>query len=326
MLPDPDTVARDSAYVIEDGTGQWLYFITGLGTEASPLIWDRVAFENGTTVLVGGNPVQTFDADTKIDKVSNANRIYGTDNNGNQTAYTVSQGQSAYTMARRGVDGILNVGTPTSNNHATTKAYVDEQVQGAKDASVEKNTTQEWIVYGTSSIGTQTSHMIATTNARRVSGSIPSYSSLTNTNADTIPTNATLIVSTPTKVAQAANKKYVDDKIGSLQIKTINSKIVIGKTSIPLTDYILSGVPAIIEITPIYSAASQYGNIGIGYTSSSDKYVKIKVFDLGTSSKTAMCYKSDGTIAMVSVGPYLYVGSGISAVAFEYSPATQVTS
>lgn len=328
MLPDPDTVARDSAYVVEDGIGQWLYFITGLGTAESPLIWDKVAFENGTTVLVDGNPVQTFDADSKISVPSATHElaVVPTFEVNSQKVLYRNIGQSVHSAKGNAIAlyigeantsgdtipaGCLITNTPTKIAHAANKKYVDEQVQAAKDASVPAVSTAS-ILYGNGANGnlfnfTWSENDAAYTIARRGAG-------------------GTLAVGTPAKDADATTKKYVDNAIANLQIKTINSKLVIGKTSIPLTDYILSGVPSIIEITPVFQSATQVGGIGIGYSSSSDKYVRIKVIDQGGTQKLAMCYKSDGTLAIVNVGPFLYVNSDIPAVAFEYSPATLVTS
>ena len=67
------------------------------------------------------------DADSgKVDKVSNASKIYGTDSSSNQTTYDISTNATANTIAYRAGSGTLTVGTPTSNYHATTKKYVDD--------------------------------------------------------------------------------------------------------------------------------------------------------------------------------------------------------
>ena len=219
MLPDPDTVARDSAYVIEDGTGQWLYFITGLGTTESPLIWDRVAFENGTTVLVNGNPVQTFDADSKVDALTAGKEFavvpfYAA---GSTVQGWKSIGVSRYSAVAANLvqylsvnnvegdyipTGTIIVNTPTKIAHAANKKYVDEQVQAAKDASVAKITTAKRI-YGTSSDGTTTTGYILNGESAEA-GSIPQRRS-----------GGRIVTGTPTVDADATNKKYVDDAIAA---------------------------------------------------------------------------------------------------------------
>lgn len=342
MLPDPDTVARDSAYVVEDGTGQWLYFITGLGTAESPLIWDKVAFENGTTVLVGGNPVQTFDADSKVDKftvTTGPDKLYAyTPATQTNRSYTIASNKNfmeggympiyVNTDNTAGTDGPWNINkgflitqTPQQNYHSANKKYVDEQVQAVKDASVEKNTTQEYIVYGTSSVGTQTTHTIATTNARRTAGSIPSYSSLTNTNADTIPSNATLIVSTPTKIAQAANKQYVDNNLSIINNRFLKSKILLGYTSYYVSNLIETGVPCIIELTPCFNKQDQVGQFGLGFSSGTMIYTKLQIIYTGSGIPYGVGYKSDGTRVVFSSGLTAVYISGVSMVSVEYSPA-----
>lgn len=337
MLPDPDTVARDSAYVVEDGTGQWLYFITGLGTAESPLIWDKVAFENGTTVLVGGNPVQTFDADSKVSKITSTTqylRVYanyaGTEKSpivATTPGLAVDQSDriASYGPVGRSATSTVNAhlmtGIPVYDYDAANKKYVDEQVQAVKDASVEKNTTQEYIVYGTSSVGTQTTHTIATTNARRTAGSIPSYSSLTNTNADTIPSNATLIVSTPTKIAQAANKQYVDNNLSIINNRFLKSKILLGYTSYSVSNLIETGVPCIIELTPCFNTQDQVGQFGLGFSSGTIIYTKLQIIYTGSGIPYGVGYKSDGTRVVFSSGLTTVYISGVSMVSVEYSPA-----
>ena len=68
QLPDPTSVPRSYAYIYDDGdptTPNRMYYIIGTaGNESwsySPL---AVA---GTTVYIGGNPVSSFNADTKLD-------------------------------------------------------------------------------------------------------------------------------------------------------------------------------------------------------------------------------------------------------------------
>lgn len=135
QLPAADSVARNSAYVIQDETGQWLYFITGTTT----VIWSKVPFENGTTVTVGGNPVQVFDADTKVNKRTTTGGTFAytyTDagdgamriDDGSMAAgaipkYFVKTSASADTPSTIG--GILVSSEPTKPRHVATKNYVD---------------------------------------------------------------------------------------------------------------------------------------------------------------------------------------------------------
>lgn len=62
---------------------------------------------------------------TKVDRVSNANRVYGTDGSGVQNTYGITGNPTANTIAYRATNGVLAVGTPAAAGHAATKAYVD---------------------------------------------------------------------------------------------------------------------------------------------------------------------------------------------------------
>ena len=66
--------------------------------------------------------------DNKVDKVTENSKVYGTSATGEQTSYSLSSSATANTVAYRGDNGVLNVGTPTANSHATTKSYVDTEV------------------------------------------------------------------------------------------------------------------------------------------------------------------------------------------------------
>ena len=64
--------------------------------------------------------------DDKVAKNNSAQaKAYGTTSGGVETTWKVASSASASTLAYRGTNGVLAVGTPTSNEHAATKAYVD---------------------------------------------------------------------------------------------------------------------------------------------------------------------------------------------------------
>lgn len=171
---------------------------------------------DATTVLVGGNPVETFDADTKVNKHSNSSyiRVYAQQPN-SQTLYTnvylqananIQSTQSGYWIPKynpgtmpdseKTMTGTLACGTPTKNYHAANKKYVDEQVQGAKDASVPAVSTAS-ILYGNGA-----------------DGNLFNFTWSEDANVYTIArrgVRGTLKVGTPTADTHATTKKYVDD-------------------------------------------------------------------------------------------------------------------
>ena len=62
----------------------------------------------------------------KRDIINSANKVYATDANGaNKNDLVYSTSATSNTIAQRGTNGVLKVGTPTDNADATTKAYVD---------------------------------------------------------------------------------------------------------------------------------------------------------------------------------------------------------
>ena len=70
---------------------------------------------------------ETYEQDmpTKVDKVSTANQVYSTDDSGNQTSLTYSKNANGGTIVQRNDDGQIDTQTPTEEQHATNKDYVD---------------------------------------------------------------------------------------------------------------------------------------------------------------------------------------------------------
>ena len=74
--------------------------------------------------------VKTYidNADTKkVDKTSTASQVYVTNASGNQSTLSYSQSNSADSIAQRDADGQITVNqTPTANDHAASKKYIDD--------------------------------------------------------------------------------------------------------------------------------------------------------------------------------------------------------
>jgi len=83
----------------------------------------------GNTVGMTTNPKKLGDKlglETKLDKTTEANKLYGTDSKGNQTEYDVSASTVGNAVVRRIASGQIDVPwTPASGGHATSKGYVD---------------------------------------------------------------------------------------------------------------------------------------------------------------------------------------------------------
>lgn len=90
------------------------------------MIWNEKQDALSNTQLTNINNVPN-----KLDKVNNSNKIYATDSNGDQTTieYGSTQTNSANKIVQRDSNGdVLVPATPTSNNGATSKSYVDSFV------------------------------------------------------------------------------------------------------------------------------------------------------------------------------------------------------
>lgn len=130
QLPDPNSVPRNTAYLIRvvDNAPPDLYIITG----ESDLTWTNSGgFGYGTTVLVRGNPVETFNADSKLNVIPTTGgvQIYANDISGNQVVIPAYSDQSIGSSAIiRGASGHHVEPTPTSRDHAANKGYVDDTI------------------------------------------------------------------------------------------------------------------------------------------------------------------------------------------------------
>lgn len=74
----------------------------------------------------------TIDTSVFVQKTNSANKVYGTNELGAQTTYTVDDFYDG-NIARRDSDGSITVPlTPSSNGHASSKKYVDDSISGVK--------------------------------------------------------------------------------------------------------------------------------------------------------------------------------------------------
>lgn len=131
----PATGNGGDIYLIPSTTNVTEYDVWAYTVEDST--WNNIGPTNvGTVVSVNGAAVNTFDADTKVDKFtspSNVVRLFGTPANSTGVAgYVVQSHQSTshFTPTSGRIpmylsNGRLCVGTPTYNEDATTKLYVD---------------------------------------------------------------------------------------------------------------------------------------------------------------------------------------------------------
>lgn len=138
-------------------------------------VGDRVRYNDGymyectTAVTTAGDwnasdwtvlPDLQTQLDDKVTKNSSAQaKAYGTTSAGVETAWKVSSSASASTLAYRGTNGVLQVGTPTADEHAATKKYVDDLIPTVNDATI--TITQGGVTKGSFTLNQSSAQTIA---------------------------------------------------------------------------------------------------------------------------------------------------------------------
>lgn len=134
QLPTPTAAIRNNAYLVDINGVYHLYVITQTSTTDTTLIWTDMGPHGGSQIYANGQPVDIWDADTKLDKITSNNdyaRLYAVSDRGAQTTFNLASPPTAYTVAYRTSTGTLKGATPTADNDLTTKAYVDNAVANA---------------------------------------------------------------------------------------------------------------------------------------------------------------------------------------------------
>lgn len=137
LLPDANTMEMGDAYIVYVDGASHLYVITG--TEGNYSWQDTGILSAGTTIIVGGSAVATWDADTKLDKVSltaSYDRAYIVKADGSQgrayIGYPSTIPSTTNYIAERNNKGDIRVPlTPGGSNMAASKQYVDNAVANA---------------------------------------------------------------------------------------------------------------------------------------------------------------------------------------------------
>jgi hypothetical protein len=213
---DPTTVPRDTAYILTDNnTGSYIYFITGIEPNLS---WDHVPFENATTVIVNGQHVDIWNADTKVDKpvpssaydriaqVINTQDRFTYRTLGTSTGACISGAVPIYNTAGRSEtstsSGVLTSGTPVYPYDVANKKYVDNNTVPRKTEATVYST-----LYGVSADGTENKNVSYSSNALDPNMIVMRRPSSTGeTGSIRVPLETKLDDS-------ATSKQYVDTKV-----------------------------------------------------------------------------------------------------------------
>lgn len=70
--------------------------------------------------------------DSKLDRMTTPNRLYGTNNGGTYNEVLYASADTSHSIAYRGTGGRLKVGEPTESNDASTKDYVDTELDALR--------------------------------------------------------------------------------------------------------------------------------------------------------------------------------------------------
>lgn len=272
----PDEVPRDSAYVVNDGTGSWLYFITG----DEILIWDRVPFENGSVVLEEGLPVQTFDADSKVDKVSYGNQVYGTDEYGNAFTYTV--GGNEGNLVQYMVDNTLWTQTDGDTPYCAANVdYVDTEIANLKDRCVRRRgyETGYDTIYAEGPSASSGIKYIRLSSSLAASASSTQYDGVIMRDL-----NGQAEIAAPSSTLHIANKGYVDNAITN-SIRTTMKQIGSSTSAVTLANLLGATMPNgyVLEIVCYSTSASGSAKTGLAFAKAGPLYNYIRVMRYGGS-------------------------------------------
>ena len=218
QLPDPSTVARQSAYLLQRGEAYEVYIIIGEDGNESWL--NAGLFATGTLVTSGGSPVQTFDADSKVNKTTSGNRIYATNSNGQQTQLTYSSSVAGNNIPVRTSTGQISVpATPIANTNAASKQYVDARLKAPTTAT--QYETVPLISRNTSGANTQISYTTVSSGVGGGSVALRTPDGMLKGTYTQSADNYTLI-----------NKETFDAGLAAITSATINGRdILAGVTS-----------------------------------------------------------------------------------------------
>lgn len=272
LLPDAATAPRNYGYLITVNNVVRLYYIAGIEGEES---WQYIEYSgNGTILTTDGVSLSTWDTNTKVDKTVQNRRIYGTDDNGNQTVYysSKSPGGGDNSIPIRTIYGNIRVplqpgqgipSTSETNECATSKKYVDDLAATKLD-----KTNRKTCVYATDNNG---------------ESSTISYSSGAQTYTMMYRyTDGRCKVGTPVTDDDCATKKYVDDAVASAgggdyitKVVTIQSEMgqyaKLNITDLPdIVPNTIVDVVATISFDGIQSAPGYISQLGTSYAAGGD--------------------------------------------------------
>ena len=216
QLPDPSTTPRNYAYIYDDGdfsTPNRIYYII---EDNGTLVWDYSPFAQvGTTVSVNGLPVTTFDADTKVDKVTTSStysQVYSKTAQGVNQMLDIDNNATAGTIPVRNINGNLKVNeTPNYDGDAASKKYVD--------TGLDKKINKPVVTYSDIKVLAQKA------NSTNIGFYTLSPDVINQAVVKRDNNGQVAVPTTPTDSSHATSKSYVDTAIASAITTTLNTPV-----------------------------------------------------------------------------------------------------
>lgn len=134
LLPDATTMQPGDAYLVLAGTALYdLYILVApISDDANTYFWQNTGLLGaGTTITVNGSAVSSWNADTKLDKITSTAstaRLYAVTANGTNIVSPVSADLVNGSVVLRDLQGRFHVNYPFSATHAANKQYVDDAI------------------------------------------------------------------------------------------------------------------------------------------------------------------------------------------------------
>lgn len=218
LLPQPSTVNKATAYLVGASAPYTIYVIVGDIDDKSTWEWQALAV-GGTNVTVNNQPVGTFNADSKLDKITTTadyDRAYIIRADGSQQTKPCRVTAISDALVVRDYAAQIRLPeTPADINHATSKKYVDDNLNSKLDKVT--TTSNNSRVYSIAIDGTQ-STKVYTSNT-------DSYTLVERANGGQIK-----VPTTPKDDNNATSKSYVDTATkGTERICVVNSSISAGQ-------------------------------------------------------------------------------------------------
>lgn len=261
---------------------------------------------SGTTITVDGVVQETWEANSKVDKITTTGyyMLYaiqpnGTPDNrkivvndGNLGSGTIPSYQSNNTSnyGKNNYNFVLATGTPKNPYHATPMQYVDDGLSGKLDRVDGTTLSGRMSAYVETPNGSRTSLAIEDKTSTRVQN-IVTYRYKTET-ADTTPAGGgVLITDTPTKEFHSANKKYVDEQKKHLHVFGIENDngSIIGSGNLHIYSTKATPFESLDEIPSLTAIFSEsYDTLNIVMIS--DDRTRAKVFSIYNNNANSYEY------------------------------------